>query len=147
MTWNPVTLGQTQLKNIIGENSKMMKFLKGSYLVLLFFLVILAATCARVVVKPGLTFGPSEAKWVDKTLKKMTLEEKIGQMVACRYSGHFVNRDSDYLERLKSLIVNRKIGGLILFGGEVYETAYLTNTAQEMSHIVVSMESYHVGPQ
>jgi beta-glucosidase-like glycosyl hydrolase len=119
----------------------MMKFYKGSYLILLFFLVILAATCARVVVKPGLTFGSSEAKWVDKTLKKMTLEEKIGQMIACRYSGHFVNRDSDYLEKLKPLIVNRKIGGLILFGGEVYETAYLTNTAQEMSEIPLLIAS------
>jgi len=44
----------------------------------------------------------------------MTLEEKIGQVVICRYSGHFVNRDSDYLERLESLIVKQKIGGLVV---------------------------------
>jgi beta-N-acetylhexosaminidase len=119
----------------------MIKFLKGPYFILFSILIILAAACARVAVKPGLTFGPSEAKWVDRTLKKMTLEEKIGQMVACRYSGHFVNRDSDYLERLQSLIVNRKIGGLILFGGEVYETAYLTNRAQEMSEIPLLIAS------
>ncbi|UCC40568.1 MAG: glycoside hydrolase family 3 C-terminal domain-containing protein [Candidatus Aminicenantes bacterium] len=119
----------------------MMKVLKTSYLILLFFLFILAATCARVVVEPGLTFGPSEAKWVEKTLRKMTLEEKIGQMVACRYSGHFVNRYSDYLEGLESLIVKRKIGGLILFGGEVYETAYLTNTAQKMAKVPLLIAS------
>ncbi len=119
----------------------MKKSSKGSYLILLFFLVVLTATCARVVVKPSLTFGPSEAKWVEKTLRKMTLEEKIGQMVACRYSGHFVNKDSDYLEGLESWIVKRKIGGLILFGGEVYETAYLTNTAQKMARIPLLIAS------
>jgi beta-glucosidase-like glycosyl hydrolase len=63
----------------------------------------------------------------------MTLEEKIGQMVAWRYSGHFVNKESDYFERIQSLIVERKIGGLIIFGGEVYETAYLTNSFQRLA--------------
>ena len=92
----------------------MTKIFKCPCLIILFFLIILAATCARVAVKPRLTFGPSEAKWVEKTLRKMTLDEKIGQMIACRYSGHFVNQDSDYLEGLQSLIVKRKIGGLIL---------------------------------
>ncbi len=118
-----------------------MKLPKGSSLILLFFLLILAVNCARVIYKPRLAFGPSEARWVEKVLRKMTLEEKIGQVVVCRYSGHFVNRDSDYLERLESLIVKRKIGGLILFGGEVYETAYLTNTVQKLAKIPLLIAS------
>ena len=108
---------------------------------LLVFLFILTVSCARVVYKPTLAFGPPEAKWVEKVLSKMTIEEKIGQMVAWRYSGHFVNRDSEYLGKLESLIVNGKIGGLIIFGGEVYETAYLTNTMQKMAKIPLLIAS------
>ena len=118
-----------------------MKLPKGSSLILLFFLLSLAVNCARVIYEPRLAFGPSEARWVEKVLRKMTLEEKIGQVVVCRYSGHFVNRDSDYLERLESLIVKQKIGGLILFGGEVYETAYLTNTVQKLAKIPLLIAS------
>jgi hypothetical protein len=86
---------------------------------LLFFLLLLVVSCARVAESPKFTFEATEVKWVDKILKKMDIEEKVGQMIAWRYSGHFVNKDSDYFEQLKSLVVDRKIGGLIIFGGEV----------------------------
>ena len=68
-----------------------MKLPKGSSLILLLFLLILAVNCARVIYKPRLAFGPSGARWVEKTMARMTLEEKIGQMVSWRYNGKFVN--------------------------------------------------------
>jgi beta-glucosidase-like glycosyl hydrolase len=119
----------------------MINLSKASFLALLIFLLILVASCARVVYEPEMAFGPSEARWVEKTMARMTLEEKIGQMVSWRYNGKFVNLDSDYLESLKSLIVEQKIGGLILFGGEVYETAHLTNTVQELAKIPLLIAS------
>lgn len=91
--------------------------------------------------KPRLYFGLEEAAWVKNTMATMTLEEKIGQMVTCRYSGYFVNIDSEYVKEVESLIVERKIGGLILFGGNVYETAYLTNTLQNKSQIPLLIAS------
>ena len=118
-----------------------MKPLKIKSLSIIFVLAILSASCARVMVKTDLTLGPSEMKWVKKTLKALTLEEKIGQMVACRYSGHFVNRNSETFQNLRTLIVEQKIGGLIIFGGEVYETAILTNTFQEMAKIPLLIAS------
>lgn len=102
---------------------------------LLLALVSLSLSCGRIAYQPALAFGPSEVRWVDATLARMTLEEKIGQMITCRYTGRFFNRDSDYIRELESLIVERKIGGLILFRGEVYETAFLTNAVQEMARI------------
>jgi len=98
-------------------------------------------SCARMTTQPSLSFGPSEVKWMDKTLKKMTLEEKIGQMIACRYTGLFFNLDNDFIQNLEHLIVDRKIGGLILFRGEVYETSYLTNTVQKMAKIPLLIAS------
>jgi beta-N-acetylhexosaminidase len=103
--------------------------------------VLLTVSCARVMVKTDLALGPSEMKWVNKRLNAMTLEEKVGQMVVCRYSGHFVNRYSEYFRNLRSLIVEQKIGGLIIFGGNVYETAILTNSLQELAKIPLLIAS------
>jgi beta-N-acetylhexosaminidase len=118
-----------------------MKNEKNKYSVVIFFLLIMAIGCARVIVKPDLTLGPTEMKWAKKTMNKMTLEEKIGQMVACRYSGNFVNRNSEYFQNLRTLIVEQKIGGLIIFGGEVYESAILTNSFQELAKIPLLIAS------
>ncbi len=111
------------------------------YLSLIFFFMFLVVSCARVMVKTDLALGPSEMKWVNKRLNTMPLEEKIAQMVACRYSGRFVNRGSEYFQNLKSLIIEQKIGGLIIFGGDVYETAILTNSLQKLSKIPLLIAS------
>ena len=39
------------------------------------------------------------------------------------------------------MIVEQKIGGLILVGGEVYETAHLTNAVQELAKIPLLIAS------
>ena len=104
-------------------------------------IVFLSASCAPVAVKTDLAFGPSETRWVVKTLKQMTLEEKVGQLIACRYTGDFFNEESPYLANLKDLVVNRKIGGVIIFLGEAYETAHLNNSLQKMAKIPLLIAS------
>lgn len=79
--------------------------------------------------------SPAEDGWVNKTLSRMTLEEKVGQMIGWRYNGHFFNFDSEYVKDLVHLIKKRKIGGLIAFAGEVYETAHLTNYLQQQAQV------------
>ncbi len=118
-----------------------MEIQKIRYLILVFSIIILAGSCTKAVVKLDLTLGPTEMRWAKKTLNRMTLEEKIGQMVACRYSGNFVNRNSEYFQNLKTLIEEQKIGGLIIFGGVVYETAILTNSFQELAKIPLLVAS------
>ena len=114
---------------------------KIKHIAIVFSLIFLSGSCAKVVVKTDLTLGPAEMRWAKKTMSKMTLEEKIGQMVACRYSGHFVNKNSLYFQNLKTMIVEYKIGGLIIFGGEVYESAILTNSFQELAKIPLLVAS------
>ncbi|MFQ5721066.1 MAG: glycoside hydrolase family 3 N-terminal domain-containing protein [Candidatus Aminicenantales bacterium] len=108
---------------------------------LAFFSLLIGYSCAPVAYRAGLSFGPSESKWVSQTLNRLTLEEKIGQMIVCSYSGRFLNRESQKLQRLKSLVVNSKIGGLILFGGNVYETALLTNSLQKLAKVPLLIAS------
>jgi beta-N-acetylhexosaminidase len=110
----------------------------------IFVVILMTFECAKTpapVFEPGMTFGSAEAKWVANTMKDLTLEEKVGQMIACRYTGRFVNRDSDYVRELKTLIAEQKIGGLIIFAGDVYETARLTNSLQAGAEIPLLIAS------
>jgi len=111
-----------------------MKNLPGS--IALGLLLIFHLSCTPEVAKLELSpRGPASAKWASKTLAMMTLEEKVGQMIAWRYNGFFFNRDSDSVKELVELVNGEKIGGLIMFAGEVYETAHLTNFLQEKARI------------
>ncbi|MFW6124294.1 MAG: glycoside hydrolase family 3 N-terminal domain-containing protein [Acidobacteriota bacterium] len=101
-------------------------------LIFISFLLFLT-NCAREVIKPTLSMTPAGERWVNKTLKQMTLEEKIGQMINCRFSGHFYNLESPAVQRLEQLVEEQKVGGLIIFGGEAFESAYLINKLQEKS--------------
>jgi beta-N-acetylhexosaminidase len=105
-------------------------------------LVLLISSCARVPA-PGTSprLAAPDSGWVARTLKKMTIEEKVGQMVACRFAGSFRNADSAYLRELNDLVVKSGVGSLILFGGEVYETAELTNAFQKRAKIPLLMAS------
>jgi beta-N-acetylhexosaminidase len=94
-----------------------------------------ALCCVQPVIGTNLLAGPAENAWVTKTMKKMTIEEKVGQMVTWEFTGNFFSRDSDYLKDLRSLIINHKIGSFILFGGSAYETAHLTNALQGMAKL------------
>ena len=77
-----------------------------------------------------------DAGWVARTLRKMTVEEKIGQMIACRFTAEFRNADSAYLRELESLVAEAKIGGLILFApARVYDAAELANRFQKLAKV------------
>ncbi|MGD8539200.1 MAG: hypothetical protein PVI66_10845, partial [Candidatus Aminicenantes bacterium] len=73
----------------------------------IFIVILMTFECAKTpppALEPGMTFGSAEAKWVANTMKEMTLEEKVGQLIACRYTGRFINMDSQYVKDLKTLV-------------------------------------------
>ncbi len=81
----------------------------------------------------AISLSRSGREWAAATLKRMTLEEKIGQLISCRFKGDYLNSGSAEMKRLEDLVRRGRIGGLILFGGEVYETAALLNRLQSLS--------------
>lgn len=104
---------------------------------------VLAAGCART---PAPAAAPRlaapDAGWVARTLKELTLEEKIGQMIACRFQGEFRNADSPDIRELESLVARSGIGGLILFApARVCETAELVNAFQKLAKVPLLMAS------
>ncbi len=82
-------------------------------------------------------FAPSEKSWkaADKMLKKMSVEEKVGQLIQIGINARFINQDSDFYQDLVRQVRENKIGGIILFGAPMYETVHLVNRMQENAEI------------
>jgi beta-N-acetylhexosaminidase len=72
-------------------------------------------------------------KWADKELKRMSLEEKIGQLIAVGVNATFLNQDSEAFKALRHQVVDNHVGGIILFRGPVYESVVLMNRMQELA--------------
>jgi len=114
---------------------------RAAVLIVLPALLAAASGCARM---PAPSAAPRlaspDAGWVARTLKKMTIEEKVGQLISCRFTGEFRNADSAYIRELESLVVEAKIGGLILFApARVYASAELANHFQKLAKVPLLM--------
>ncbi len=72
-------------------------------------------------------------KWADKELKRMTLDEKIGQLISVGINATFLNQDSEAFKALRHQVVDNHVGGIILFRGPVYESVMLVNRMQELA--------------
>ncbi|HKG47310.1 MAG TPA: hypothetical protein VKB02_11320, partial [Pyrinomonadaceae bacterium] len=66
-------------------------------------------------------------QWANEQLRKMSLEEKIGQLISVGVNATFLNQDSEAYRTLKHHIEDNKVGGIILFRGPVYESVILVN--------------------
>ena len=80
-------------------------------------------------------------KWADKQLKKMSLDEKIGQLISIGVNATFLNQDSDAYRLLRHQVVDNHVGGIILFRGPVYESALLGNRMQNLAHLPLLISS------
>jgi beta-N-acetylhexosaminidase len=85
-------------------------------------------------VKPySATPSKNAVKWADKQLRKMSLDEKIGQLVYVGINATFLSQDSDAYQALRHQVVDNHIGGIILFRGPVYESVVLVNRMQALA--------------
>ena len=86
-------------------------------------------------------FAPSSKDWkrADKLVGKMSVEEKVGQLIQIGVNARFANRDSSYYKELKRQVVENKIGGIIFFGAPIYETSILINRMQSEAKLPLLM--------
>src|SRR5689334_17413863 len=104
-------------------------------------IVVLLGLCALPVTpRDGIKVRPfkrepsSKAlKWANDELRKMSLEEKIGQLISVGVNATFLNQDSDAFQTLKHQVEDLHIGGIILFRGPVYESVILVNRMQQLA--------------
>jgi beta-N-acetylhexosaminidase len=83
----------------------------------------------------------SALKWADAELKKMTLEEKVGQLIFIGINGRFLNRESDGFKELRRQVEQNHVGGIILFRGPIYESVYLVNLMQQFARLPLLISS------
>jgi beta-glucosidase-like glycosyl hydrolase/CubicO group peptidase (beta-lactamase class C family) len=75
------------------------------------------------------------SQWVDSVLASMTVEQKIGQMMMVGVTGHYFSSTMEQYARLVRLVRERQVGGVILWRGDVYESALRLNALQTMSAV------------
>jgi len=75
----------------------------------------------------------STAKWIDKTLSQMTLREKLGQMFVYHLDTNFKTSDDPAWQKIETLVKTYHLGGVHLWRGEPYATAYMTNLLQQLA--------------
>jgi beta-N-acetylhexosaminidase len=82
-------------------------------------LLLVGSACVPAAAEPPLPGKPDRkaAAWVKKTLAKMTLDERIAQLVVPGLNGVFTPTDSDTAEKLDRLVRERRVGGFHVFGG------------------------------
>ena len=67
-------------------------------------------------------------RWVHATLKKLTVEEKVGQMIVSSFHSNFMSTDSSEFEELVTAVHEQKVGGFHVFGGSERIPPVLLNT-------------------
>jgi beta-N-acetylhexosaminidase len=72
-------------------------------------------------------------KWADKQLKRMSLEEKVGQLISVGINATFLNQESEAFKALRHQVVDNHVGGIILFRGPVYESVVIVNRMQQLA--------------
>src|SRR5258708_18454828 len=93
-------------------------------------------------------------RWVEQTLKNLTLDEKIGQLIVPTFESNFLSTDSDTFDELTRLVRDYHVGGFHVFGastptppmllnpgyggvilGQPFSTAFLNNRLQALSTV------------
>ncbi|WP_106918123.1 glycoside hydrolase family 3 protein [Chryseobacterium aurantiacum] len=71
-------------------------------------------------------------QWVDKTYKNLSQDEKLGQLFIVAL---YTNKGEDYINQVRSIVANDKIGGLILMQDDAAREINLVNEFQQKSKI------------
>ena len=100
-----------------------------------------SATKPEVVSPPPLPRSPintvreDDSKWVESTLARLSLREKVGQMVVPRISGAYMPIESAEYQRYYDWVVRQGVGGVIITQGPPLEMAAKLNALQQIANV------------
>ncbi|BCS31675.1 hypothetical protein TBR22_A08780 [Luteitalea sp. TBR-22] len=66
-------------------------------------------------------------RWVDRTLAGLSLDERVGQVLASSFFGTYTSSDSTTFDALKGLVEEQRLGGFLVFGGRLPSPGVLLN--------------------
>ena len=100
------------------------------------------------------TLDRAAERWVEQTLKTLTPDEKIGQLIVPSFESNFMSTDSDTFDMLTRLVRDYHVGGFHVFGasqpapsvllnagygtvilGQPFSAAFLINRLQALSSV------------
>src|SRR5437773_7987700 len=90
-------------------------------------LVVVAAGVSLIAQPSKAPLDKAAVRWVEQTLKKMTLDEKIGQLLVTSLNASFTSADSESFDKLRHLVRDVKVGGVHVFGGSEPYPALMLN--------------------
>jgi beta-glucosidase-like glycosyl hydrolase/CubicO group peptidase (beta-lactamase class C family) len=108
------------------------------------FLLMTSSGRTQKSAAPSRKAAARESKWVENTLKKMSLQEKLGQLLVIYYFGEFTSTESPEYKELMRLVEQEHVGGFIvgttrwplgIIRSQVYPTAVLANQLQQHAKI------------
>ena len=112
---------------------------------LVLFLTLTASGASDQYQHPGsLHLDKEGERWTQRTLKHLSLEQKVGQMFMVRVLTQFMNVENPEYEKLHSEIKRFHLGGILmtipsdgqlLMKTEPYETAMLANSLQKAADV------------
>ena len=80
--------------------------------------------------------SPGEAsRWADETLARLSLEQKVGQMICAQMRGDYVASDSAQFKYWSRLARDYGVGGFVVYGGSPHDTAELLNRLQKEAEL------------
>jgi beta-glucosidase-like glycosyl hydrolase/CubicO group peptidase (beta-lactamase class C family) len=103
-----------------------------------------AAKKNTAAAKPVQKLPAAAAQWVESTLQKMTLDEKVGQVIFTTYHGSFTATDAVAYAEMMRDVETLHVGGFInitqssplgVVKSQAYPTAVLTNQLQTKSKL------------
>ncbi|SVB40799.1 uncharacterized protein METZ01_LOCUS193653, partial [marine metagenome] len=97
--------------------------------------IILFSGCAA----PSQLSG--SGSWAESMLKKLTLREKIAQMMVYRMNMHYLNYNSEEWEEIEELISTDGIGILHIWFGETGSSLTMLNEMQRQSRVPILVEA------
>ena len=78
--------------------------------------VCLAIASTTLIAQGQPPLDKAARAWVDATLKKLTLEQLVGQMIFAPFNATYLSSDTDEYDALVKLVHETQIGGVIAFG-------------------------------
>ena len=104
-----------------------------SHIVLLFILIFSLKATAQYQPK---NLSKSDLKkandWVTKTYNSLSQDEKLGQLFIVAL---YTNKGEDYINNVRNILVNEKIGGIILMQDDAAREISLVNDFQSKSKV------------
>jgi len=114
----------------------------------------LLATAIGAAPRDPFPLDAAGSRWVADTLKKLTIEEKVGQLIVPSFESSFLSTDSDTFDQLSRLVRDYHVGGFHVFGasqpapsvllnsgygtvilGQPFSAAFLINRLQALANV------------